>query len=132
MRARARTKNMHNEYANIGVQTSITEASPHRLVQILFESALAEMLKAKGAMAKEDVKIKGIAISQAIAIIGTLRSSLNMELGGELSMNLSLLYEYIMRRLLVSNQKNDIHILEECLSLLRPVKESWDQIAPVV
>lgn len=89
---RMRAQNMHKEYANVGVHTSITDASLHRLVQILFESAIAEMMKAKGAMVAVDIKIKGRAISQGVAIIGSLRSSLNIEAGGELSANLSLLY----------------------------------------
>lgn len=129
---RMKARQMHQEYANVGMHTGITEASPHRLVQILFEAAIVELLKAKVAMGKGEIKLKGKAIGQAISVVGVLRSSLNMEAGGDLSKNLDLLYEYILRRLVVSNQKNDAGILEECLALLRPVKESWDKISPNV
>ncbi|MBT5784694.1 MAG: flagellar protein FliS, partial [Candidatus Marinimicrobia bacterium] len=38
------------QYQDVGLQTSITEANPHRLVQLLFENAIANIQKAKGAM----------------------------------------------------------------------------------
>ena len=131
MRMNARQR-AHKEYANVGIHTSITEASPHRLVQILFEQANGELLKAKGAMKSGEIKLKGKAISQAIAVIGTLQSSLNMTDGGDLAVNLNLLYEYLMRRLVVANAQDDDAILDECMLLLRPVKESWDSIGEAV
>ncbi|HIJ23704.1 MAG TPA: flagellar export chaperone FliS [Gammaproteobacteria bacterium] len=116
------------QYQDVGLQTSITEANPHRLVQLLFENAIANIQKAKGAMQNGEIAIKGTAISQTISIVGTLRSTLNFEQGGDLAERLDALYEYIIRRLMAANRENSVEALQECLDLIRPVKEGWDQI----
>jgi flagellar protein FliS len=57
-----------------------------------------------------------------------LIDGLDMENGGELSVNLRSLYEYINFRLLEANSKNSVEILDEVAGLLRNIKEAWDAI----
>ena len=95
-------------YSKIGVETAVSEASPHQLIVLLFEGAREALILAKAAMESGDIPKKGIAISKAIDIIvNGLRAALNMEEGGDLSQNLSALYDYMSRRLLHANLKND-------------------------
>ena len=51
-----------------------------------------------------------------------------MEKGGEISANLSALYEYIERKLFEANLNNSIEILDEVIHLVKTVKEGWDGI----
>jgi flagellar protein FliS len=117
------------QYARIGTQASIQDASPHRLIQMLFRGALDRMAGARGAMENEDVVRKGELIGKAISIVGGLRDAV-IEDGGALAQNLDALYEYIANRLVVANLQNDMEVLQECMDLLTPIASAWDDIAP--
>lgn len=117
-----------NQYRNVGVQSSLTDASPHRLIQMLLEGALERIHSAKGSLERRDIAGKCSLISSAISIVGGLRASLDMEAGGEIAANLDALYEYMSRRLLEANAENDGAILDEVSKLLLEIKMGWDAI----
>jgi len=116
-----------NSYNN-GYKSEVEFASPHRLIQMLFDGALKRIAFAKGAMQRKQIAEKGRFISQAIDIVGGLRSSLDKEQGGEIAANLEALYTYIDGQLLMANLNNSEEILDEVSGLLREVKTSWDAI----
>lgn len=118
------------EYAKINVQTGIENASPHKLIQMLMDGALAKLAQAKGHMKTNAIAKKGEDISMAISIIGGLRDSLDHEKGGSIASNLEDLYEYMTYRLIETNLKNDITIIDEVHDLLMEIKTAWDGIAP--
>ena len=114
-----------NQYSNVDNYTGVTDASPHQLVQMLLDGAIGKIAVVKGLMLRGETAEKGKVIGQSISIVGGLRSSLDMESGGDLAANLDDIYEYIERRLLESNLKNDVTILDEATSLLREIRTAW-------
>jgi flagellar protein FliS len=116
------------QYGKVGVQTEVESASPHRLIQMLMEGALARMVAAKGHMARGETAAKGERLGWAISIVEGLRVSLDHEAGGEVAANLDRLYEYIGRRLVEANLRNDPEIIDEVRGLLLRIKEGWDGI----
>ena len=116
------------QYQATSTQTGVVEASPHRLIQMLFEGALEKVAKAKGFMLRKEIEKKGQHISWAIKIIGGLQNSLNMEVGGELAANLDNLYEYMTHQLFQANVENSIEKLDEVTRLLSNIKGGWDGI----
>ncbi|GAC1408402.1 MAG: flagellar export chaperone FliS [Burkholderiaceae bacterium] len=118
-------------YAQVGVETSVSSASPHKLVVLLFDGAIASVSKAVHYMQHGDIAAKGRSISHAIMIIdGGLRASLNKNAGGEIAQSLDDLYEYMSRRLLVANMRNQLDGLTEVLELLKDLRGSWSAISP--
>ncbi|QIB04395.1 flagellar export chaperone FliS [Pseudomonas fluorescens] len=117
------------QYQKIGAQAQTSEASPHRLVQMLMEGGLDRIAQAKGAMERKDIANRGILISKAIGIVGGLREGLDLENQAESVAELDTLYAYMMKRLAEANVKADPKILDEVAGLLRTVKEGWDAIA---
>ena len=115
-------------YQRVNTQTSITDADPHKLIQLLYNGALERINMAKARMQAKDYEGKGKLISKAIEIIGGLRSFLDFEKGGDLAVRLEGLYDYMERSLLEASAKNDLAKLDEVLTLLRSVKEGWDGI----
>lgn len=115
-------------YANIGAQTSVEAASPHRLIQLLYAGAIDRIARARGHMQRHDLADKGLCISRAIDIVDSLRASLDKRHGHPLADNLENLYDYICRRLLQANSDNDPLILDEVGSLLSELKSAWDAI----
>ena len=117
------------QYQKIGAQAQTSEASPHRLVQMLMEGGLDRIAQAKGAMERNDIASRGVLISKAIGIVGGLREGLDLENQAESVAELDVLYTYMMKRLAEANVKADAKILDEVTDLLRTVKEGWDAIA---
>jgi flagellar protein FliS len=116
------------KYSRVAVESELSSASPHRLVQMLFQGALDKLAIAKGHVERKEFSKKSEHISWAISIIGGLRNSLDMEHGGDIAANLDSLYEYMIRRLIEANRLNDLAILKEVSSLLVDIKEAWDAI----
>lgn len=119
-------------YASVKVQSGVDDASPHRLIQMLFEGALERIAQAKGAMQQKQLARKGELLGKAINIVGGLQGSLNDREGGELAANLDSLYDYIIRRLTQANYENNLDYLDECGRLLGELKSAWDAIGSQV
>ncbi|PUA26796.1 MAG: flagellar export chaperone FliS [Cellvibrio sp. 79] len=119
------------QYRRLGIESEVSNASPHRLIQLLFEGALSRLAIAQGAMERGDLAAKGDLIGKAIGIVGGLRASLDMS-AGEISERLDQLYEYINFKLLEASAQNDIEKVNEVIQLLKTVKSGWDEIAPQV
>ncbi|WP_341582241.1 flagellar export chaperone FliS [Marinobacter metalliresistant] len=116
------------QYQRVNAQTSITDADPHKLIQLLYNGALERINMAKARMQAKDYAGKGKLISKAMEIIAGLRGFLDFEKGGDLSARLESLYEYMERALFEANLRNDPAKLDEVAFLLRQIKEGWDGI----
>jgi len=115
-------------YKTVGLYGEIENASPHKLISMLFDGALKRIATSKKELAVKHFSEKGMLLGQAITIVASLKACLNMEQGGEISANLEALYDYIERRLLTASLENDPLILDEVMGLLLEVKGAWDQI----
>ncbi|SNS61732.1 flagellar protein FliS [Noviherbaspirillum humi] len=116
-------------YAKVGVETGVTSASPHVLILMLYDGAIAAINSSIGAIQAGDIAKKGMLISKAIAIIDSgLRTSLDKSKGGELATNLENLYAYMSHRLLTANLHNNASELEEVRQLLQDLRHAWELI----
>ena len=105
------------------------DASPHRMIAMLFDGLFESLAQARGALRANDIEAKGRAIGRAVCIVDEgLRSALNLQQGGTLARDLHDLYAYVTARLTHANLKNDEAALEECASLMTPVREAWASI----
>jgi flagellar secretion chaperone FliS len=120
-----------NAYVKTGVETGVPDADPHRLVLMLFEGALSAIAQARLRLSAGDVAGRGKAISKAISIIQDgLRTSLDLEKGGDLAQRLSALYEYVTMRLLDANLHARQEALDEAAHLISELHAGWAAIAP--
>lgn len=119
-----------NAYRQVGAQSGVENASPHRLIQMLFEGLLQNLNAARGSILRGEVEAKGAQLGRAIRILEEgLKGGLNREQGGELAMNLGALYDYCIQRLTQANLRNDAQAVEEVVSLVEPVAQGWLGIA---
>ncbi|WP_193072781.1 flagellar export chaperone FliS [Pseudomonas sp. FME51] len=116
------------QYQTVNVNAQVTEADPHRLIQMLLEGGLQRIAQAKGAMEYGNVALKGELIGKAMGIVGGLREAVDTEKGGEIAANLDNLYAFMQQRLSQANLKNDPSMLDDVAKLLREIKEGWDGI----
>jgi flagellar protein FliS len=118
-----------NAYKNVGIDSGVTSADPHKLISMLYQGALLAIANAKNSILRHDIPARGKAISHAIKIINDgLSLSLDKEVGGDLALNLSALYEYMTHRLLFANINSDMAALDEVARLLGELKEAWESI----
>jgi flagellar secretion chaperone FliS len=129
------SQNAAAQYRAVRSHGLVADASPTRLVQIMFEHILSNLAAAQGCMDRikdnlplNEVVAKGKAVGKAVRLIGQLNSTLDMEKGGQVASNLRALYLYMLNRLTVANVTNDPGIVAEVSSLVRQIKSSWDQI----
>ena len=116
-------------YQRINVETSMHTLDQHQLVSLLYQGVLTSLATARGALARGDVATKCNAISKAVRIIEEgLSTALDIEAGGELAQNLSALYDYSLRQLILANARNDDAMLVEVMRLIEPVAQGWNAI----
>jgi flagellar protein FliS len=120
-------------YRQVGMETSTADASPHKLIQMLFDGLQDAISRARGAMRDRQIEAKGRAIGHAVRIVEEgLKAGLDLQAGGSLAADLNALYAYVALRLTHANLHNDEAALDECVRLLEPVRSAWNDIAPRV
>ena len=108
--------------------SSIAYADPHELILRLMNGAMERIAQARGAIERNETAQKGEFIGKAISIIGGLEGCLDHSQQGELSANLSDLYQYMIIALTEANMSDDIARLNEISDLLLTIKSAWEQI----
>ncbi|OEC02885.1 flagellar biosynthesis protein FliS [Lysinibacillus sphaericus] len=111
---------------NIYKQNSVTTASPGELTLMLYNGCLKFLAKAKQAIQEKKIQEKNTNLLKAQAIISEFITTLNMNV--EISKNMLALYEYMNRRLVEANIKNDIAIIEEVEGLVTEFRDTWKEV----
>lgn len=120
------------QYNQVRTHTQIEGAAPHRLIQMLMEGALDKIRLGKGHIEHGNVIEKAQHINWAVSIIDGLRTSLDMDKGGDIAKNLDSLYDYMQRRLITANVDDNPAILDEVTGLLAEIKSAWDVLPQIL
>jgi flagellar protein FliS len=111
------------------LQTQVRSRTPLELVVMLYDGALRATAAACDAMSRRDIPARRTALSQAMAILSELQSTLDMERGGDIAEQLDRLYTWMTSQLIEATVKQDpapIHGVRRTLEVLR---DGWQQIA---
>lgn len=122
--AAARTRYYHDTAS----ATISSEASPHRLVAMLYEGVLERLAQARSAIGSHDVTTKLKAINGALAIIEHLRVVLDHKAGGAVAARLDQLYDFCQRRITLANAASDANALADVSRIVMTIKSGWDDI----
>ncbi|WP_087021631.1 flagellar export chaperone FliS [Thaumasiovibrio subtropicus] len=115
-------------YKKVSIDSQLTSASPHRVIQMLMAGAIERLIQGKAAMSQGEVAQKGERLGKALDIVMSLRACLSMEEGGEISENLDALYDFMIRQITLANQDNNPQPIDDVVEMLREIKSAWDQI----
>ncbi|MCG5501474.1 flagellar export chaperone FliS [Ectothiorhodospira lacustris] len=115
-----------NQYQQVGA-AGATFADPHRLIEMLFDGGIDRLAQARGAVMHGNRPAKIKLIGKAFDIIGGLRGGLDLE-RGEIAQNLDALYDYMQRRLVMANARDDVEIIDEVSQLLAEIRDAWKSI----
>jgi len=114
-------------------RNAVMTASPEKLVKMLYDGAIRHMEISRTQLSSTETAqsaIAGESLSKAIGIIGELRSSLDHEVGADISQNLEGLYEYCLDQLSAANIQRKPQPVENSLQVIRTLKEAWDAVIP--
>lgn len=125
------TRNPAFAYRQVGIETEVPGASPHRLVHLLYDAAIASVRATREHLAQGRSTDKGASLTRAIRIVDEgLKASLDPARGGDLAARLAALYDYMVCRLLQANAEGDPAALEEVERLLATLRDAWSAIDP--
>ncbi|MEK5390063.1 flagellar export chaperone FliS [Margalitia sp. FSL K6-0131] len=110
-------------------QVSVTTAAPGELVLMLYNGCIKFIKIAKNAMLEENIEKKHLNITKAQNIINELIVTLNMDY--EVSKNMRQLYDYMNRRLIEANIKNDTAILDEVEHFVEEFRDTWKEVIKI-
>lgn len=108
-------------------QNVVTQADPVKLVELMFEGAIKFIRIAAKAIDEQDPEGAHNSILRAYAIVAELLATLDFEHGGEIAARLEQCYDYVLHLLKEANINKDREQLEQALSLLTPLLETWHQ-----
>jgi flagellar secretion chaperone FliS len=115
---------------DIYLESRVLSADPVELVQILYEAAIGAVERARGHLKNGDIAARSREISQAQVVLIELASSLNRDAEPGLAQNLVELYDYMTRRLIEANFRQEEPPLTEVSKLLATLLEGWIECRP--
>ncbi|MFC5540547.1 flagellar export chaperone FliS [Ureibacillus suwonensis] len=117
---------LQNTAYNAYKQNSINTASPGELTLMLYNGCIKFLNVAKKAIEEKHMEEKNVNLQKAQNIIIELMVTLNMDY--EISKQILPLYEYMNRRLVEANIKNDPEIVEEVIGLATEFRDTWKEV----
>jgi len=117
-----------NAYKKGNLKQEVASADPHKLTLMLMQGALDRLAYGKGCIERKDFEGKAEHLSRVSAILMSLRDTLDMESGADVSENLFSLYDYMIQRVTDANIQNDLNVMDEVINLLLPIKSAWASI----
>lgn len=113
-----------NYYQTVQIQTS----DPLSLILLLYEGAIRHLKQAANSMENGDMQQRHRAIDKALAMIGELQASLDLEKGRQVAASLDRLYNYMVWRITQSNLKHSPEMLREVVALLETLNSAWVEV----
>ncbi|MBP2241998.1 flagellar protein FliS [Cytobacillus eiseniae] len=110
-------------------QNSVNTASPGELTLMLYNGCLKFITIGKKAIEKGNIEDKNTNLLKAQNIIRELMVTLNMDVA--ISKDMMALYEFINRRLMEANMKNDLSALNEVEELITNFRDTWKEAIQV-
>ena len=114
--------NGYAQYANNKIMT----ASPGQLTLMLYDGAIKFCNLAIMGVEKKDIPMAHTNIRKVENIITEFRSSLNFKY--PVAQDFENVYRYLYDRLVEANIHKDKEILEEVLSHLRTMRDTWEEV----
>jgi flagellar protein FliS len=121
-------RNPLESYRKVATQT----ASPGHLILMLYDGAINFLEKAIAGFDYSDPLLLNQTVNNNIlraqAIISEMNASLNMEKGEDVAVTLRRLYNYFYKRLSEANFSKRKEPIEETISRLRVLRDSWSEM----
>lgn len=120
-----------NAYMNQYQNNQVTTASPEQVLIMLYDGAIRFVRQAKQAITDGRTGDKAKAIGKAIAIITEFSNTLDYEIGGDVALDLSRLYDFMVRELSAVNARNDAERLAPVVKILQDLRDAFAEATEI-
>ncbi|MCO7176450.1 flagellar export chaperone FliS [Sporolactobacillus kofuensis] len=110
-------------------RNSVFTASPGELTLMLYEGCVKFIRQARLACENGDYAEKNKKLQRAQAIITELMVTLDEK--QSISRDMMRMYDYIHRRMITANIKNDLQILDEIERLVIDFRDTWKEVLEI-
>ncbi len=115
-------------YQSVDISSRIEGATPHQLVQIMYE----ELLKALDAMAfataRGDYVQRGQHQSKVLAVLTGLETSLDFDKGGQIAVDLVAIYRETRRLVVAGGREGDARLVNQARAMIQEIASAWEGI----
>lgn len=115
----------YRSYHSVNLGAQVAHASPVKLVLLLTDGLLEELVRARAHVEARRYELKARSLDRCIDMLNGLSSALDIEKGGEVSENLSRLYDYCAERLYRAGVNLDPTLIDEVSGLLTTLRRGW-------
>lgn len=115
-------------YSSVDLTSRIEGASPHQLVQIMFDEALKAIDAMTLAAERRDYVQVAQRQSRALSIVHGLETSLDFERGGEIAGGLAAIYREARRLIAAGGRALDPAQIRQAREMLAEIAGAWSQI----
>ncbi|MCE5334554.1 MAG: flagellar export chaperone FliS [Desulfobacteraceae bacterium] len=117
-----------NHALNTYQKTAVETADPLQLIILCYDAAIRDLKEARDLHEKHDMDAAYRKIRHAQDIITELLVGLDYERGGDIAKNLNRLYNFVLRRLMGINSREDTAIYGHLIKILSELKSAWDEL----
>lgn len=116
--------NMRNRY----LQDSISTASPGKLLVMLYDRLVMDLLQAEEALRAGEREVANDKLNHGQEIILELRTTLDVEAWAG-APGLASLYGYLLTELIGANIARDADRVAACRGIIEPLRDAWREAA---
>jgi len=117
--------NFAKAYSNTAVESAVSEASPHKLVELLYDGLLKNLNLGKIFIQQQNFEKKAEHLNKALSIIAALQAGVDLDKGKDAAENFADLYWYCHQQTFKASSKNDEQLIDEVIDLIKPISEAW-------
>ena len=115
----------YRSYHSVNLGAQVAHASPVKLVLLLTDGLLEELVRARAHIDHRRFDLKARSLDRCVDMLNGLSSALDFEQGGEVCENLGRLYDYCADRLYRAGIDLDPSIVDEVSGLLTTLRRGW-------
>jgi|SRR3954447_10817767 flagellar protein FliS len=112
------------------LQDSINTASPGRLLVMLYDRLVLDLIQGEEALHAGDRDLAAERLNHAQEIVLELRTTLDME-AWDGAVGLASLYSFLLTELIQANIRRDAEKVASCRTLVEPLRDAWREAAAV-
>ena len=109
-------------------QNQILNATPKKLVIMLYEGAIKNLKLAELSAADKKIEATSNALIKAQEIIQELMVTLDFKNGGEVAENLNQLYDFYLTELIKANRSKDPESIKKVREPLEELRDTWIEV----